>query len=371
MRKAIRQISMLVSTVRYCSKTKQAGQRKQHIGWRNAFRICLTRKFDPREAYYLGFFDGDFNEATLDCYVSRRELTKMQERVNPPSWADLLKNKGIFYRFCAANDVPVPSVYALFFSSSGGILSDGRSLRARSSEWAQYLMHELPQTFVFKPARGSNGDGVCVFERSDKDFVGADGRIYNTDAMWRLMCSETFRTGLIIQERLFNHEDLALLTASRFLQTIRVCTFVDAGGLPDILHAHLKLTARDAAIDNFGVGLSGSLQCCIDPESGVLQRAVRLRSCGSGLEFVERHPETGSVFGGFVLPEWQRFREVITRAALCFLPVRAIGWDVALTPLGPVVVEGNIWWGPNNPHRNMDKVRAALMADASTIPCCL
>ena len=147
------------------------------------------------------------------------------------------------------------------------------------------------------------------------------------------------------------------LAGSGYLQTVRVCTFVDRAGEAHVLHAHLKLTPPGAAIDNFGVGLSGSLQCCIDLDSGVPQAAVRLRGCGHGLELVDRHPETGIAFGESPLPYWEEFCEVVKEAAKRFLPVRAIGWDVAITPKGPVVVEGNIWWGPNNPHRNMDKVR--------------
>jgi hypothetical protein len=363
MRKALRQMAMLAETARYCSKAKRADPSGRHIGFRMAVQMCRTRRFDPSEAYYLGFFDGDFDEGTLDRYVSRRELTKLQERVNPPSWADLLKNKGMFYRFCAANGVPVPALYALFFAESGGVLSDGRWLPAEVKAWAQYLCDELPETFVFKPARGSNGDGVFIFQRSGPDFANADGRTYDMDALWRLMSSDTFKSGLIIQERLLNHEELARLTGSQFLQTVRACTFVDAAGCARLLHAHLKLTARDVAIDNFGVGLSGNLQSCIDPDSGVPQTTVRLRPCGSGLEPIVRHPETGIAFNEFVLPHWREFREVITRAAGRFLPVRAVGWDVAITPAGPVIVEGNIWWGPNNPHRNMDKVREALMSD--------
>ena len=363
MRKALRQMAMAIETARYCRKARQANG--GDIGFLKAVRMCRQHRFDPSEAYYLGFFDGGFDEATLDRYVSRRELTKLQERVNPPSWADLLKNKGMFYRFCMANEVPVPALYALYFPGCGGVLGDGRWLAAKGRAWARHLSEELPETFVFKPARGSNGDGVAVFQRCGDEFTDAAGRVYDAGEMWRLMSSETFRTGLIIQERLQNHADLDRLTGSQFLQTIRACTFVDATGSARLLHAHLKLTAKGVATDNFGVGLGGNLQCCVDLDSGVPGAAVRLRRCGHGLEQVERHPETGMAFSEFALPHWRQLGDVVNRAAERFLPVRAIGWDVAITPTGPVVVEGNIWWGPNNPFGNMDKVRRVLASDAA------
>jgi hypothetical protein len=36
----------------------------------------------------------------------------------------------------------------------------------------------------------------------------------------------------------------------------------------------------------------------------------------------------------------------VSAMALGFLPMRAIGWDIAMTPSGPVCVEGNARWDP-------------------------
>ncbi|MBN9282025.1 MAG: hypothetical protein J0H37_07220, partial [Hyphomicrobium denitrificans] len=51
---------------------------------------------------------------------------------------------------------------------------------------------------------------------------------------------------------------------------------------------------------------------------------------------------------GFRLPDWTLVTELALRAARTFLPLRTIGWDIALTPDGPVIVEGNRWWDPPN-----------------------
>ena len=40
------------------------------------------------------------------------------------------------------------------------------------------------------------------------------------------------------------------------------------------------------------------------------------------------------------------------QAALQFLPLRTIGWDIAITPGGPSILEGNVWWDPlHNAHQ--------------------
>jgi hypothetical protein len=50
----------------------------------------------------------------------------------------------------------------------------------------------------------------------------------------------------------------------------------------------------------------------------------------------------------FKLPHWQEARKLAERAARLFLPLRTIGWDVALTEEGPLLLEGNAEWDPFN-----------------------
>jgi len=41
------------------------------------------------------------------------------------------------------------------------------------------------------------------------------------------------------------------------------------------------------------------------------------------------------------LPFWQEVQSLAETAAQNFLPIRTIDWDIALTPKGPVLIEGN------------------------------
>ena len=78
----------------------------------------------------------------------------------------------------------------------------------------------------------------------------------------------------------------------------------------------------------------------MDIASGRLGRAGKSkRKYGSVL--AERHPQTGFVFEGAILPFWDELKELVGRAARALVPLRALGWDIAICPDGPRVVEAN------------------------------
>jgi hypothetical protein len=56
---------------------------------------------------------------------------------------------------------------------------------------------------------------------------------------------------------------------------------------------------------------------------------------------VESHPDTGARLQGAVIPEWRAMTELCLEAARHFPGLRLQAWDVAPTPVGPVILEIN------------------------------
>lgn len=75
---------------------------------------------------------------------------------------------------------------------------------------------------------------------------------------------------------------------------------------------------------------------------------------------LDSHPETGISFATFQLPFWQEVQSLAETAAQNFLPIRIIDWDIALTPKGPVLIEGSFLWKPFNQHPHMGLVAELL-----------
>ena len=356
MRTVLRKLRRDIEIAGYCRRATKGLNYFSAV--RRGRRICEEEKFTPREAYLLGLFNG---ECHAEKFVSRKRLTKLQEGVNPVLWSSFLKDKGVFYRYCNLYGIVVPELYALFFKDVAGWCS-GDKVANGKAEWVRYIGEQLADEFVVKPCVGAHGEGLGIFVRQGSGFVDLSGRWHEAAGVWRFLCEISGSAGCVIQQRVRNHHDIERLAGSKYLQSVRVVTF---GGGPDgarILHAHLKLTAGDNVADNFGDGLCGNIQCAVDLHSGKLHAAVRFAEDGSGIASVETHPETGVCFEGFELPWWQDSCRLVRQAAKRFAPVRAIGWDVAITDSGPVIIEGNIWWDPHNQHQTMDRIREVLGA---------
>ena len=359
LKRPFRTLQQLFQIVKFCRKAVQICNTSYPRIFLHSFRLCHQRCFLPDEAFRLGLFNPDLSNDELSKYISRKNLTKLQEAINPVSWAPLLKDKSIFYRYCMALGVPIPKLYAVFLKKTAGWSYDGSVLTSRE-DWKNLFDCLLPTVFVVKPAQGAYGKGLSIFCRSDKRFIDASGRAYESVDLYDALLSDPQHENFIIQEQLKNHPELIRLTGTQALQTIRFITIVGRNSQCRILHAHFKPIIGQHLVDTFMDGLTGNVEAAISLDDGFLKPANQIMANGSGPKIIPNHPKTGIPFEGFQLPLWLRTCRLVKETALKFLPIRTIGWDIALTFEGPLIVEGNIWWDPPNQHRCMDIISDKL-----------
>jgi hypothetical protein len=128
------------------------------------------------------------------------------------------------------------------------------------------------------------------------------------------------------------------------LQTVRINTVIDRGGRCRIVRPFFKAAVGDNVADNIHRGASGNIHVDVRAEDGVLQPGQLTTRDGRGVVPVPVHPETHVRFEGIKLPFWAEAAALAEEAAGKFLPLRTLGWDVALTGDGPVIVEANFYW---------------------------
>jgi hypothetical protein len=351
-RDAFRSSTFPGRAMRLIADLRLAGRRYE-TGWLSLLRrlVHLRRHcgFGPREALREGLLDPRLPASALPATIAKRSLFGLLARVNPARLDGLTEDKAVFYAYCGAVGLPTPRLFGVA-ARPVGYAAGGRPLRT-DADWAGFAAG-LPDEFVVKPSRGAYGRGVELFRRQAGGFVGSASGWHALEDVRSAFFTDERYASFVIQERLQAHPDLVRLSGTAGVQTVRLWTEVDDSGDCQIVFAAFRVIGGDRVTDNFVHGNTGNLFCCVDRADGTLDSALGMDPGGFGWTRVTHHPRTGHGFEGFRLPDWGAACALAQRAALLFLPMRVIAWDVALTAEGPHLVEAN---------RRFDPVNAAVV----------
>ena len=140
---------------------------------------------------------------------------------------------------------------------------------------------------------------------------------------------------VLAEEVIVQHPSLAAFNETS-LNSMRVVTLLDANNVPHVMRgAIIRLGRKGKIADNFHHGGVGAQ---IDVETGIVTTTTINRE---GVREVV-HPDSKLPVVGFQIPCWELVCERVKQAAMVCPEVRYVGWDVAVTADGGVVlVEGN------------------------------
>jgi len=157
----------------------------------------------------------------------------------------------------------------------------------------------------------------------------------------RLFIQKVYRSVIksefVFQETIIQHTVMNMLNPYS-VNTIRMDTFLDKEGKVNVLSGLLRMSLKKHYVDNIS---SGGCRVGIDLVSGALKKYGYPDFINAGNKVFTCHPETGIVFEDFKLPFIEEAKDLISRAASLMPGLRIIGWDVAITETGPIIIEGN------------------------------
>lgn len=309
-----------------------------------ALSFTMETKMRPMEALEYGVFSSDARQ--YSDYLSKRTCSALQSRLNPQEWFWVTEDKGIFQSFCEAKEIPTPQCLALLFRNSSGV-SLGSPVPSSKSAWSEVLSRFDLEKVVIKPCRHSYGRGLLVPMINEGQIELGSMKFDSIQELASYMFDLPELTSWIIQERIYSHHSLAEFSGTKHLQTIRIYTHVDRFGKIFIVDAFLKVIGGDAVIDNFQHGSLGNFIAPLDIDTGKLEPGIT-RGWNMLWYRLDFHPKTKRKFQEFTIPLWESAKELVIKNAEYFKPIRSLGWDVAITENGPVVIETNIRWDPPN-----------------------
>lgn len=178
---------------------------------------------------------------------------------------------------------------------------------------------ENSEVIFAKPRSGCCGKGILKINRQDYSSL---------DEIYNLLVNNNIE---LIETALIQHHIMNELH-SNSVNTIRTISMLK-NGVAHILAAYLRIGNGDF-VDNFN---HGGMVVPVD----VLTGKVQFKAIDKTGNLYEKHPLSNVNIVGFEIPFWNEAKEMIKKSALIVPQVRLVGWDVAITEKGPVLIEGN------------------------------
>ncbi len=167
---------------------------------------------------------------------------------------------------------------------------------------------------------------------------------------------EAFRAELLegrqflLEELIPQHEEMSRL-CNTSVNTLRVISYFD-GSQVHVIASVLKI-GNGGAIDNFS---HGGMYTMLSDEGVALYPAFD----GENRTFAV-HPVTGTSIVGFQVPLFSEVLKFVDTIARVVPEVPYVGWDIAISPDGPVVIEGNYNTGVFQAKPSVSGVRTGLL----------
>ena len=308
----------------------------------------------PHEYFWYGLEDPAMPWEEKPAYLGGPVHRRHWFLLTPERYHFFFKNKLIFKHIFRSMGFPVAELYAVY-DPVWGHTGQGAPFRS-AGDIAAWMAASDVEDPVFKPMESAEGRMVFVMAgRKPGDptrFVDLAGEEYSPERIVEVLndprrlrvaypaaeYGTPLRT-VLVEQRLHQHPALKVF-APDTLCCARLVTLTTLDGRVELIETAMKLQWKPTGMDNV---TQGAMSIPVDPQTGVLGPGRLKDDPGDARR--EVLPDTGERFAGFRLPMWPEAAALAKSAAAAFPNAHTVGWDIAFTEDGPVIVEGNAAWG--------------------------
>lgn len=249
---------------------------------------------------YYGFYS--MNGRQRDTYITRVRNKRIIDRMNDGAYIERFNDKPTFIQEF------LPFLRRRILNAETASAEEFRSFLEGRSE------------IIAKPIRGCGGHGIEKLKTAD---------FGTAEAMLEYIRSKRL---YLLEEVVHQHPDMARLHPES-VNTLRIVTD-RVGDQVYVAYVLVKIGRGAHFCDNTG---QGGMFCRVDEKTGKICSVAT----DDYFHTFSTHPDTGIEFCGYQLPMVPETIEFIKRVALSVRQIGHIGWDVAIAPDGPLVIEGN------------------------------
>lgn len=276
------------------------------------------------------------NTVFKNSFLSMSKAWQLWEILNPRVYACLARDKYISH--CVLNNANIPtSELYLYYHPKLACNTD--CMAYNYDGVIDILKSKHVKQCVIKPSQDSaHGEGVivshtiefneddCILKRYDGTYIDLKRILQDTPLLF---------------ESLVQQDNQLSKFNSSSVNTIRMMTALYPDNTVKLFAAFIKIGRDGSDVDNAGAG--GNVDAAIDIKSGKLYNAIEFNSWQNIVK-INNHPDSDAPIEGEYINNWNDIVCKICDYQARIPQLKTIGWDVAITEDGPIIIEINNWW---------------------------
>lgn len=294
--------------------------------------IAVNRKCLPTH-YFSNFIYRKGVNNYLD-YITNGEAKRIDKSAHCRATYQLLDNKLLLQEHFLRLGVPMPAKVAFNYKHFWFIEEKGNISRIEVktiSEFIDLLSHlftlaDFNEIFA-KPIISYGGMGAVKISRS----MLSNNNNEKIKIIFNLVNTRCY----ILQESIDQHPEMSKLNPSS-VNTIRLATFNNLSARPELISAILRIGREGNIVDNV---MAGGLFVGVDLDTGRLNDYA-FTELEHGGHIYSCHPDTDVEFRNIIIPYFRDVKKIALKAAT-LISSKFMGWDIAITSNGPLLVEAN------------------------------
>jgi hypothetical protein len=311
--------------------------------------LGIRHGFGPLEYYIYGFDKKSITKKEKLSYISNEKVMKrFRTGLNDKKWIPILENKLLFYLYYSQFNLPVVGLYG-FYHPKKGFFFDGSPLNNKE-DFEGWIKRSKVKNLVIKPVGSLGGKGILIIDviSSPNDLISNDGKTYNpgdiisfmdNDIETRQKKEDSYR-GYVIEEKI-EQDPIMNVFSSAALNTVRVSTLITKKNDILIDFSMLRVGKEGSLTDNLH---QGGYVINVKIEDGSLDETTYGYIGKEGPWVEKKDTNIKKLFKNGRVPYWRDSIALAKRAALVSPELRTIGWDIAVSKRGLILMEGNDNW---------------------------
>ncbi len=261
--------------------------------------ICVIKyQSSPNNYYNFGFYN--MNSRHRKTYTTYALSEKIQKKYNNEKYIKIFYDKYLFYK-------RFKDYYGRDCIKTNDLTVDKLKDFAKGQS-----------KLIYKPLMGGEGKGIEVFNITEDNIESVYNKI------------KTMQSG-VVETWIEQHKDITD-NFTNAVAPLRIVTIYKNG------KCHFLISMITFG---FNTEISNAMQNCIFAYVDIKTGKIYTDGCDIELKIYKTHPQTGAAFKGFQIPYWEETLEMLKKASALIPEIGYIGWDVAITNNGPLIIEGN------------------------------